>query len=169
MIDPAAMAKMAGALQPAVGAGGPPMVPPPEAGPMMMPPPMGGPPPEPEKPHLILPPKLAKSLAQGYVDQVRQMAQMLADQAGVPDEFQRFSLKDQVKAYYKRDARQDPLALKDQGLSDIEIRDKVYPLRRILLKMAGPRPDDRVKFAQRMKAERARLDTIQGDDTAPAP
>lgn len=121
----------------------------------------GGPPQEQKKPPLILPPRLAKQMAQGYVDQVRAMSQQLADYAGHPDEYQRMSLKDQVSAWYRRDPRHDPLALKDQGLSDAEVRDKVYPLRKILLKLAGPRPKDRVAFARRMKEERAKQATLQ--------
>lgn len=166
MIDPVAMQQMADAIQPAMGGAPAPAVPPPDG---MMPPPgpgagpMGPGPEQPKKPPLLLPPKLAKQLAMGYVEQARSMAQLIADQTGPPDDFERFPLKEQVKAYYKRDIRQDPLSLKEQGLTPTEIRDKVYPLRRILLKMAGPRPTDRVKFVQRMKAERARLDTIQGE------
>jgi hypothetical protein len=117
-------------------------------------------PPEPKKPPLLLPPTLAKQLARGYVDTARQMAGLLTDHVGPPDDFSRFTQKQQVQAWYKRDLRQDPLALKDQGLSDVEIRDKVYPLRRVLLKMVGPSPKDRVRFVQRMQAERARIDTL---------
>ena len=163
MIDPAVLAQMPPEAQAQAPVPAPPeMMPPP--GPGMGP--MGEPPPPPKKPPLLLPPKLAKQLAQGYVDQARQMAQLIAEQTGPPDEFERFPLKEQVKAWYKRDARQDPYALKEQGLSDVEIRDKVYPLRRVLLKMAGPRPEDRVRFTQRMKAERARLDTVSGENPA---
>lgn len=160
MVDPQQMAAMAGAMQPAVG--GPPAAP----QPMDPTAPMGGPvmaaqpQPEQKKPPLLLPPTLAKSLANGYVDQVKAMSQLIADQSGPPDDFTRFPLKEQVAAWHKRDARQNPYELKQQGMSDTEIRDKVYPLRPILLKMAGPRPIDRVKFAQKMKAERERMATI---------
>lgn len=123
--------------------------------------PMGPPPDEqPKKPPLLLPPQLATKLAQGYVDQARSMGQMIADQTGPPDDFERFPIREQVSAWHKRDIRQDPILLKEQGLTPTEIRDKVYPLRRILLKMAGPRPEDRVKYAARMKAEREKAATI---------
>jgi hypothetical protein len=157
-----AMQAVAEAMGPA--AGGPPPIPPPMDGAV---PPMGGPvmadqpQVEEKQPPLMLPPTLAKRLAQGYVDQVKQMAQLFADHTGHPDDFKRFPLRAQVEAYYRRNPKADPLALKEQGLSAVEIRDKVYPLRRILLKMAGPRPEDRVKYARRMKAERARLDRVE--------
>ena len=166
MIDPAAMQGMVDAMQPAVG--GPPAPP----GPELAPPAMGGPvmaaqpKPEEKKPPLLLPPALAKQLAQGYVDQVRQMSQLVADHTGPPDEFERFPLKEQVKAWRKRDIRQDPILLKEGGASPTEIRDQVYPLRRILLKMAGPRPKDRAVYAARMREESAKLDTIQGATSA---
>lgn len=176
MIDPAQLGAMTEAIQPALG--GPPAAPPPMppgppalpgGEPPMAPPPVDpaalgmAPPEEPKKPPLLLPPRLARQLAQGYVDQARTMARQVADFTGPPDDFTRMPLKAQVQAWYKRDARQDPYALKEQGLSDVEIRDKVYPLRRVLLKMAGPRPADRAAFARKMKEERARTDMLQGE------
>lgn len=116
-----------------------------------------------KQPPLLLPPRLATQIARGYVDQAQSMAKLVADQAGPPDDFERYPVKEQVAAYFKRDARHDPLALQEQGLSATEIRDKVYPLRRILLKMAGPRPADRVKFAERMMAERQKLAMVEGE------
>ena len=132
------------------------------AGPGMPLGPEGAPPEEPKKPAMLLPPTLAKKLARAYVDTAQAMAQQISDQTGPPDEFERFAIREQVKAYYKRDIRVDPLLLKEEGKTPTEIRDQVYPLRRILLKMSGPRPEDRVKFAQKMKTERARLDKLEG-------
>jgi hypothetical protein len=166
VIDPAAMQQMQ-ALPPEAQV---PVAPPMPPGLGMPVPPMGpgagpmGAPAEPQKkPPLLLPPRLAKQLAQGYVDAARQNAQLISDVTGPPDDFERFPLKEQVKAWHKRDIRQDPYALREQGLSDVEIRDKVYPLRRILLKMVGPSPTDRAKFAARMRAERMRADRIEGE------
>lgn len=110
-----------------------------------------------KKPPLLVPPDMAQELAQGYVDQSKTMAQSMADFTGHPKDYSRMPLKDQVTAWNKRDGRQDPYALKEQGLSPTEIRDKVYPLRRVLLKLAGPRPKDRAKFAQKMQAESAKI------------
>lgn len=147
--DPMASALGAAVGGPPAGMETPPNIPP-EA---MGAPPMGMPPPEEKKPPLLLPPKLARELAEGYVEQVRSMAGMIAEQAGPPDDFQRFKLTEQVRAWNKRNPAVDPLALREQGLGPTEIRDKVYPLRRLMLKMVGPSPTDRAKYAARMKAE----------------
>lgn len=141
----------------------PPVPPGPGVGPMGE---MVAPPEEKKKPPLLLPPRLAKQLARAYVDSAREMAQKISDITGPPDEFERYSTKEQVKAWYKRDIRQDPYALREEGKSDVEIRDAVYPLRRILLKMIGPSPTERAKFAARMKAERAKADTIEGETSS---
>jgi hypothetical protein len=159
MIDPSQVQGMVDAMAPAVGAAppGPPADPSlPQQGPVMAAPAQA----EPKKPPMVLPSSLVKSLAQGYVDMTKSMAQSLTQQVGVPEEFERFQLRDQVSAWYKRDVRQDPYALKQEGLSPVEIRDKVYPLRRVLLKLAGPRPRDKSDFARRMKAERAKSATL---------
>lgn len=165
MIDPSQMQAMQEMLAPAAG-GPPPMAPPtegaiPMGGPVMAAQPEA----EPKAPPLLLPPSLGRQLAEGYVEQVKQMSQLFADHAGYPDDYKRYPVKAQVNAWFLRDPRQDPLTLKQQGLSPVEIRDKVYPLRRVLLKMAGPRPEDRVKFVAQMKAERARAATV--DEGAP--
>lgn len=155
------------AMAPAIGAG--PLGPPPAQEPM---PPGGSPvmaadgmPSEPEKkPPLLLPPALARQMAQGYVDQARTMAGMIADQTGPPEEFERMKVADQVRAWNKRNPKMDPYALKEEGLSPSEIRDKVYPLRRILLKMSGTRPTERARFAQRMKAETTKSEYNESSD-----
>lgn len=141
------------AMAPAMGAP-PPLPAPPGAEPAlpaMGPVPGEAAPPE-KKPPLLLPPKVARALAEGYVEQVRSMASMIADQVGPPDDFEKFKVKERVRAWYKRNPSMDPIALKEQGLSPVEIRDKVYPLRRVLLKMVGPSPTARAKFAAQMKA-----------------
>lgn len=125
-----------------------------------------GMPQEKKKPPLLLPPKLARELAQGYVDQVRSMSSMISEQTGPPEEFERMKVKDQVRAWNKRNPTADPQALKEQGLSPVEIRDKVYPLRRVMLKMVGPNPTERARFAERMKAESLKTDTITSSDPA---
>lgn len=94
---------------------------------------------------------MVQDAAERYVDKIKEMAGRVADLASHGINDQPFTLSQQVEAWNKRNINVDPLELQQQGMSPVDIRDQVFPLRAILLKKAGINPIDRVRYSQKMQ------------------
>lgn len=127
---------------------GPPPVPPGPPAPAGMPgPPEGGP----KKKPMVLPAVLAHDIARAYADRAVQMAATLASTAGPPDGAVPYTAAKQIKMWRSRDPSVDVAALRAQGVGEPEIMRQAYPLRTLLMTLAGRTPLERLKYAQHMK------------------
>lgn len=124
---------------------------PPEPG---TPPPVPGmepPPPGPKKKPMVLPSDLAHQIARAYADKAVELAASLATQSGPPDGAVPYSTRKQVRMWRARDPSVDVAALRAAGTSESEIMRQAYPLKSVLLALAGRTPLERVRYAQHMK------------------
>lgn len=106
---------------------------------------------QPKKKAMTLPPDLAQRIARAYADKAVEMAATLASQSGPPDGAVPYATRKQIKMWRSRDPLVDVSALREQGVSESEISRQAYPLRSVLLALAGRSPLEKVRYAQHMK------------------
>jgi hypothetical protein len=105
---------------------------------------------QPPKTPPMLPAILARHIATILNNKKRSMAQFMADSFGLPRGIIDADEETLVTAWLKRKADFDVTEARLMGISEDEIADKAYPLRRPLVNIGRPTWQERVDFANKM-------------------
>ncbi len=124
-------------------------------------------------PALLIPEWLIDEIAERNLERENELVDRVADVMGPPRDSRGYSLDEQVSMYLsvpedladEGDRDEVIASMRDDGVSEDEIMDHVYPLRRILFIMAGPNPRDIVRYAKRIHGiAMARLNGLPDPD-----
>ena len=122
-------------------------------------PPQEEPPPDPAQELMLLPDWLVDQIARRQLEREQAMATKMAEFFGPPPGHVEYTLEDQLLLWratpkHLSDPEERHRAMwemQEAGKSPTEIRDAVWPLRAVMLKMASSEPTGQVRYAARMQ------------------